>query len=385
MKPLQQAFFAVVAFFVVGNSAAPAADIQITQGGVKTASIIDITGPIESGDAARFSAMSQRTESAFVFLRSPGGLVDEGLSIAAEIRQRGFTTIVAPEAECLSICAVIWVSGVSRIMDSTSKIGVHAAYRNQALEDGTSISSESGAANAEISFLLTNIGLSREAIRYFTTAGPNDILPITPAIAQRLDIDTSVIEDGQVRTPEERPTPRRLARQSTTYLGLSGDCASILGLDPTFLQEQGSKSLKLGHELFGGELFASLVPEMSGQINTVKASEALKDWCTRAAMDLQNQGMSVGISGPSYDCAKAETSTERAICGSFELWLEDRALASIYSVLRDVSASEDRNALAQKQRAWIIERDLCGSEVDCISDRYRSWFLDLSSIAAKAN
>lgn len=129
----------------------------------------------------------------------------------------------------------------------------------------------------------------------------------------------------------------------------------------------------------------SLVPEMNGQINSTKASVAPKDWCTSAAMDLDNQGMSIGISGPSYDCAKAATSTERAICGSFELWLEDRALASIYSVLRNVSTSEDRNALAQKQRTWIAERDLCARDVDCISDRYSAWFLDLSLMAAKAN
>lgn len=93
--------------------------------------------------------------------------MDEGLSIAAEVGQRGFTTIVAPGAECHSICAVIWVSGSSRMMDSTSTIGVHAAYRNQAMGDGTSLTSESGVASADIGSFLTHVGLSREAIRYF--------------------------------------------------------------------------------------------------------------------------------------------------------------------------------------------------------------------------
>lgn len=311
--------------------------------------------------------------------------MDEGLSIAAEIGQRGFTTVVAPGAECHSICAVIWVSGGSRIMDSTSTIGVHAAYRNEVLDDGTSLASESGVANADIGSFLTHVGLSREAIRYFTTAGPNDVLPITPAIAQRLDIDTAVTEGEQMRMPEERPTPRRLAQQVGTYIGLSGDCAPLLGLDATFLQEQGGQRLKLGHELFGGELFASLVPEMISQIKSAKESMALKDWCTGAAIDLHNEGMSVGIDGPGYDCAKAATSTERAICGSFELWLEDRALGSIYSVLRNSSSGQERTELAQKQRIWISQRDRCGSDVDCILDRYRAWFLDLSLMATRAN
>lgn len=385
MKIFTRCFFTFMAFAPLGHSSVFAADIQITQGDTTTPSIIDITGPIESGDADRFYNLAQRTERAFVFLQSPGGLVDEGLSIAAEIGQRGFTTIVAPGAECHSICAVIWVSGSSRMMDSTSTIGVHAAYRNQAMEDGTSLTSESGVANADIGSFLTHVGLSREAIRYFTTAGPNDVLPITPAIAQRLDIDTAVTDGGQIRMPDERPTPRRLAWQAATYIGLSGDCAPLLGLDAAFLREQGGQRLRLGHELFGGELFSSLIPETSSQVNSTKVSMALKDWCTGAATDLHQEGLSVGISGPGYNCAKAVTSTERAICGSFELWLEDRALGSIYSVLRNVSSGGERTALAEKQRIWISQRDRCENDTACILDRYRAWFLDLSLIAARSN
>ena len=378
-------YFAFAAFALAGYSPASAADIQITMGDARTPSIIEINGAIESGDSARFYDLSQRTDKAFVFLQSPGGLVEEGLSIAAEIGLRGFTTIVAAGAECYSICAVIWVSGDSRIMDSTSAIGVHAAYRNEAMADGTSLTSESGVANADIGSFLTHVGLSREAIRYFTTAGPNDILPITPGIAQRLDIDTAVTDGGQIQMPEARPTPRRLAWQSATYIGMSGDCVPLFDLDSAFLQAQGGQRLRLGHELFGGDLFARLVPEMTGLVNSTKASMALKDWCTIAATDLNDAGLLVGLSGPGYNCAKAATSTERAICGSFDLWLEDRALGFIYSVLRDVSSGDERNALVQKQRSWIIQRDRCGSDVDCIMDRYRAWFLDLSLIAARAN
>lgn len=179
--------------------------------------------------------------------------------------------------------------------------------------------------------------------------------------------------------------PRRLAWQAATYIGLSGDCAPLFGLDAAFLQEQGGQRLRLGHELFGGELFASLVPEMSSQINSTKVSMALKDWCTGAATDLHRERLSVGISGPGYDCAKAVTSTEHAICGSFELWLEDRALGPIYSVLRNLSSGGERTALAEKQRIWISQRDRCGDDAAGILDRYRAWLLDLSLIAARSN
>ncbi|MFZ3581886.1 hypothetical protein ACOI1H_06900 [Loktanella sp. DJP18] len=385
MNIISSQYLAVAALALAGHSPASAADIQITLGDAGAPSIIDINGPIERGDAERFYDLSQRAEKAFVFLQSPGGLVEEGLSIASEIGLRGFTTIVAPDTECYSVCAIIWVSGGNRIMDSTSTIGVHAAYRNEAMEDGTSLSSESGVANADIGSFLTYVGLSREAIRYFTTAGPNHFLPVTPGIAQRLDIETAVTEGGQIQMSEERPTPRRLTWQSANYMGLSGDCVPFLGLDSAFLQEQGVQRLRLGHELFGGELFASLVPEISSQLNSKKASMALKDWCTIAAMDLHDEGLSIGISGPAYDCAKAVTSTERAICASFDLWLEDRALGFMYSVLLNVSTGDERTALTQKQRNWISQRDRCGSDVDCILDRYTAWSLDLSLVAESAN
>ena len=385
MNIIRPIYLVVAALTLGGYSPASAADIQITLEDAVTPSIIEINGPIERGDANRFHDLSRLAENGVVFLQSPGGLVEEGLSIAAEIALRGFTTIVAPGSECYSICAVIWVSGGNRIMDSTSMIGVHAAYRNEAMEDGTSLSTESGVANADIGSFLTHIGLSREAIRYFTTAGPNDFLPVTPGIAQRLDIDTAVTEGAQMKMPAERPTPRRLAWQSANYMGLSGDCASFLDLDSAFLQEQGVLRLTLGHELFGADLFAGLVPEIASLLNATRAKMALGDWCTTAATDLHNEGLSIGISGPAYDCAKAVTSTERAICANFDLWLEDRALSFIYSVLQDKSTGDERTALVQKQRSWISQRDRCGSDVDCILDRYRAWFLDLSLVAASAN
>lgn len=89
--------FAVAAFTslaLAAPSPASAADIEIIPGDARTPSIIDITGSIESGDADRFYELAQGVEHAVVLLHSPGGLVAEGLSIAAEIGLRGFTTIV---------------------------------------------------------------------------------------------------------------------------------------------------------------------------------------------------------------------------------------------------------------------------------------------------
>lgn len=359
-------------------SFAMGAEMQLTLGDMSTPAIINIAGPIERGDAERFQQIAGRTDYAFVFLTSPGGLVDEGLSIAAEIAQRGFTTVVSPESTCYSICAVIWVSGYKRVMGSTSKIGVHAAYRDRVEDDGTARSYESGVANADIGSFLTRVGLSREAIRYFTTAGPNEVLPITPTIAQRLDIDTAVLDGDRFITPDQRPTPSRLASQAGAYLGLSSACSDFLGLDPLFLQQQGSQQLRVGHELFGSDLFVSIVPEIGSQIKSEQARVSVKAWCINTAMALHEQGMSIGISGPSYNCARAVTTTEHVVCDRFQLWLEDRAVSSSFSVLRETSTKAEREELRRRQLIWIKQRDSCGADVQCILDRYSSWFLDLS-------
>lgn len=377
-------FSTITAITIAALSSAMAAEISLESFRPGEPSIIDIKGDITWGDADRFYELAGSVEKAIVFLESPGGLVEEGLSIGAEIAQRGFTTIVAPNAQCYSICAVIWVSGEKRFMDRSSIIGVHAAYRDEAMKDGSTLSVESGRANAEIGSYLTHIGLSREAIRYFTTKGPDDFLPVTPEWAQRLDIDVAITSPDEIEWEKDRPTPRSIARQAVTYVGMSGDCAPLFNINPGYLQEQGEQRLKLGHEIFGGEIFAELLPEFTARVKSTRDEMGIKNWCMAAASDLMQENLPTGIDGPGFDCAKASTSTERAICGSPNLWLEDRALSSIYTMLRQAGTPEEKKTLARRQRDWIRQREACGADAACIADRYQAWILDLSLLGARA-
>ena len=233
-------FMLALSLFTVGQlRALGAAEIELAPGLRDGHKAIIIRGPIEEGDDDRFFVLAEQARRATVFLESPGGLVTTGLSIGAEIAIRGYTTLVLDGAGCHSICAIMWVAGKRRYMSSAAKVSVHAAYRMRNEATGAPGASESGVANAQIGAFLNEIGLSYEAIRYFTFAGPSDdLLEITPDIAQALSIDVAIQYADRVTPISARPTPRRITRQVAQYAALVTHCASLLGVDEGLLKEQ---------------------------------------------------------------------------------------------------------------------------------------------------
>lgn len=372
--------FLPIAFsmFAATAGSVSAAEITVTLGDASTPSLVTIRGSIEPGDGATFASRIGGLDRALVMLESPGGSVDDGLSIGADIRTKGFTTLVAPNAGCYSICAIIWVSGASRMMDRTSSIGVHAAYRNQAMDDGSSMSLESGMANADIGAFLNMIGLSREAIRYFTAASPEDLLSLSPEMAQRLSIDTAVSDGNVIQWPKDRPTPNRITAQVSEYAGMSTNCSELFSLDPAWLESQMTAVLEQGHALFGGELFADTISrDAQFQKNQIEAMGRW-NWCIEAERSLRAGNRMTGITGPSYDCAKASTITERTICSTPDLWASDRAVGYIFNIVHATGTKDEKRTLNQRQRAWQARRNACGDDVLCLNERYDTWLSEFT-------
>ncbi len=85
------------------------------------------SGPIETGDAAKFAALPKFTT---LELDSPGGLVEEALDIAANIDSRaGIRTVIKPGSSCASACAMaLFVSGETRIVYMGGRLGIHSCY-----------------------------------------------------------------------------------------------------------------------------------------------------------------------------------------------------------------------------------------------------------------
>lgn len=79
-------------------------------------------------------------------------------------------------------------------------------------------------------------------------------------------------------------------------------------------------------------------------------------------------------SGPSFDCAKATTPVERAVCDDPALATLDRTLDAAYVQAMREWPDEEKTAQRTAQRAWIASRNACvraGDANDCIATSYR--------------
>lgn len=174
----------LLALFVAAS--AQAAEITIIRDkDPKIVPNIFVKGELVEGDALEFERKIKGLTRGLVVLSSPGGDVSEGLSIAAAVRTQGLATSTIDK--CASACAFIWLAGVRRYFSEGARIGFHAAY---SIVDGKP--AESGMGNADIGAFLAHLGLSREAIRFITSAPPDGMRWITLEDARRLNISVSV-------------------------------------------------------------------------------------------------------------------------------------------------------------------------------------------------
>lgn len=72
--------------------------------------------------------------------------------------------------------------------------------------------------------------------------------------------------------------------------------------------------------------------------------------------------------GPSFDCARAGTPSEKAICQSPDLSADDRSVAAAYGSA-EYWCDKDPGKLAllvKVQKAWRVQRDACGGDATCL-------------------
>lgn len=72
----------------------------------------------------------------------------------------------------------------------------------------------------------------------------------------------------------------------------------------------------------------------------------------------------------SFDCARARTPDERAICADRGLNDRDVRLAVYYELARKVVAMGARGAIMDEQAAWLRERRRCGANRACLLISY---------------
>lgn len=90
---------------------------------------------------------------------------------------------------------------------------------------------------------------------------------------------------------------------------------------------------------------------------------------------------SVARASPSFNCARASNSAERAICGSSELASLDRQMASRFFAARGDGNPTQRVLLDRTRGSFLAFRNRCGSD-QCIADAYRGRIREIGDIMA---
>jgi len=79
----------------------------------------------------------------------------------------------------------------------------------------------------------------------------------------------------------------------------------------------------------------------------------------------------------SFDCSKASTRTEKAVCASPTLGAKDVTLAAYFELLLRLKPAaagmayrEFDDSLRSGQRQWLQERDACGTDTACLDRIY---------------
>lgn len=90
------------------------------------------------------------------------------------------------------------------------------------------------------------------------------------------------------------------------------------------------------------------------------------------------------ISGPSFDCARASTSTEQSICRNPQLAQKDVLLSQAYNAALAALPAGQQEQLRQIQRAWLAQRNRCGRNVACLDQAMTSQIGILNATAGRS-
>ena len=84
------------------------------------------------------------------------------------------------------------------------------------------------------------------------------------------------------------------------------------------------------------------------------------------------------VASPSFNCDRARTADELAICGNGALAAKDRQLAAVYASVRQNLDPAAQQQLSAAQKVWVALRGQCGASVGCIAGVYDRRIQELS-------
>jgi hypothetical protein len=190
----------LIAIALLFNQGAQAADISLVADGTPDyPAIVLINGKLDRDSAGveieTFGTISSAQRyGAVIVLESPGGTITTAIAIGREIRQRGYSTLVADNAFCASTCGLIWVAGKERFPGPRARVGFHAAK-----EPNGEVSAHG---NAVVGAYLHEMGITNmQVISHLTKVTPSGMTWLSLDEAKRLKIDVKPLRgDLAMRT-----------------------------------------------------------------------------------------------------------------------------------------------------------------------------------------
>lgn len=82
----------------------------------------------------------------------------------------------------------------------------------------------------------------------------------------------------------------------------------------------------------------------------------------------------------SFDCRKARTADEKAICANRELNDQDVRMDQLYGITRHLVPMGGRGAIMDDQRAWLQARKQCGANQACLKRSYDGRIRQLNGV-----
>jgi len=107
-------------------------------------------------------------------------------------------------------------------------------------------------------------------------------------------------------------------------------------------------------------------------------------WLLAAAM-IAFTAAATPAAAASFDCGKARTADEKAICANRTLSELDVAMATLYGVRMQLPMLMGARGAAQdEQRAWLAQRGTCGGDVACLTQIYQQRIVELDQTITEA-
>jgi uncharacterized protein len=101
-----------------------------------------------------------------------------------------------------------------------------------------------------------------------------------------------------------------------------------------------------------------------------------------AALSFGFAGAAMGC--PSFDCRTNHGPAEQAICDNDDLCRMDVRMSELYFTIQNNEWSRRKyNGLKRDQRAWLADRNDCGSRVRCLKGQYSSRISEFEEILAE--